>query len=130
MKIAVASQNRRTITEHGGRCRKFWIYEVSQDVIREKNLLELPKEQSFHESSPREPHPLDDIQVFIAGGMGPGLRDRLAAKGIQGIITTEIDPDMAVKAYLEGTLVSASPKKPHPHGEGHHGSGHHCGCGG
>ncbi|HAN73627.1 MAG TPA: dinitrogenase iron-molybdenum cofactor biosynthesis protein, partial [Planktothrix sp. UBA8402] len=26
MKIAVTSQNKTSITEHSGHCRKFWIY--------------------------------------------------------------------------------------------------------
>jgi len=105
MKIAVASQNRHTITEHAGRCRKFWIYETSEDAVMRKELLELPKEQSFHESSPHAPHPLDDVQVLIAGNMGTGLLGRLEAKGIRAIVTPETDPDRAVAAYLDGSLV-------------------------
>jgi cytochrome d ubiquinol oxidase subunit II len=50
MKIAVASQNRRDVTGHTGRCRKFWIYDIQQAAVRERQLLELPKAQSFHES--------------------------------------------------------------------------------
>jgi predicted Fe-Mo cluster-binding NifX family protein len=127
MKIAVASQNRRTITDHAGKCRKFWIYHLKPGVIPHKEWLELPREQSFHESSPQEAHPLDDIEVLIAAGMGSGLQRRLAAKGIQCLITPETDPDKAVTAFLEGTLVREAPK---PHGQSgrHHGHEHHCGC--
>jgi predicted Fe-Mo cluster-binding NifX family protein len=116
MKIAVTSQNRREITGHAGKCRKFWIYDVSDRKIGEKNLLELPKEQSFHESSPHAPHPLDDIQVLISGGMGMGLMRRLEAKGIEGIITSETEPERAVAAYLGGTLERLVP---HNHSHGH-----------
>ncbi|EIC29959.1 MULTISPECIES: NifB/NifX family molybdenum-iron cluster-binding protein [Methylomicrobium] len=74
MKIAVASQNRKDITGHTGRCRKFWIYRIENGVVAGKELLELPKEQSFHESSPLELSPLDDdVQVLIAGGMGASI---------------------------------------------------------
>ena len=73
MKIAVASQNRREITEHAGRCRKFWIYDIDNGTIANKELLELAKEQSFHDSIPYEASALDDMQVLIAGGMGTGL---------------------------------------------------------
>jgi predicted Fe-Mo cluster-binding NifX family protein len=127
MKIAVASQNRRTITGHAGKCRKFWIYHLEPGVIPHKELLELPREQSFHDSSPHDAHPLDDIQVLIAGGMGSGLQQRLAAKGIQSLITPETDPDKAVTDFLEGTLVREAPHPHFQHG-GHHGHGHHCGC--
>ena len=110
VKIAVTSQNRRAITEHAGKCRKFWVYDIEQGQVAGKILLELPIEQSFHESSPHEPHPLDTVEVLIAGGMGPGLRHRLAAKGITAWVTPETDPDQAVAAYLRGALtVGASP---------------------
>jgi predicted Fe-Mo cluster-binding NifX family protein len=105
VKIAVTSQNRRTVTEHAGKCRKFWVYQIEQGDVAGKELLELPIEQSFHESSPHEPHPLDAVQVLIAGGMGPGLQHRLAAKGITALMTPETDPDQAVAAYLRGALM-------------------------
>lgn len=116
MRIAVTSQNRRTITEHAGKCRKFWIYEIDpQQTITAKNLLELPIEQSFHESPPQAPHPLDDVQVLISGGMGPGLSRRLAAKGIQALVTAETDPDQAVTDYLQGKLVISTGGCDHDH---------------
>jgi predicted Fe-Mo cluster-binding NifX family protein len=104
VKIAVTSQNRRTITEHAGKCRKFWVYQIEQGQVAGRELLELPIEQSLHESSPQEPHPLDAVQVLIAGGMGPGLQHRLAARGITALVTPETDPDQAVAAYLRGEL--------------------------
>lgn len=117
MKIAVTSQNKREITEHAGRCRKFWIYEVNEGKIDKKSLLELPKEQAFHNSSPNEPHPLDDVQVFLTGSMGRGLIQRLEAKSIEPIITKEKEPERAVAAYLDGTLEQV----PYEH---HHHVGH------
>jgi len=118
MKIAVASQNRKEITGHTGRCRKFWIYQIENDVIATKELLELPKEQSFHESSTLEPSPLDHVQVLIAGGMGSGLVRRLQEKNIQALITKETNPDQAVKDFLNGTL-KIEPSEPHEHGHKH-----------
>ena len=118
MKIAVASQNRKEITGHTGRCRKFWIYQIENDVIATKELLELPKEQSFHESSPLEPSPLDHVQVLIAGGMGSGLVRRLQEKNIQALITKETNPDQAVNDFLNGTL-KTEPPEPHEHGHKH-----------
>ena len=37
MKIAVTSQNRKTVTGHAGKCRKFWIYEVEGSAVISKN---------------------------------------------------------------------------------------------
>ena len=118
MRIAVASQNRREITDHTGRCRKFWIYEVDEGTVSTKDLLELPKEQSFHDSSPHQPSPLDGVQVLIAGGMGTGLVRRLETMGIEPLITTETDPDRAVADYLNGSLITRS-AEPHQHGHKH-----------
>lgn len=104
MKIAVTSQNRKAITEHAGRCRKFWIFEVENEDIVDRQLLELPREQSFHDSSPHDDHPLDDVDVLISGGMGQGLARRLEKKGIRSLVTSETDPDTAVSLYLRGAL--------------------------
>jgi predicted Fe-Mo cluster-binding NifX family protein len=116
MKIAVTSQNRKNVTEHAGRCRKFWIFTVDGDAITERQLLELPKEQSFHDSSPHEPHPLDEMDVLISGGMGQGLFGRLERKGIKGVVTNENDPETAVRSYLDGAL-GTEPPCSHRHGK-------------
>ena len=115
MKIAVTSQNREVITDHAGRCRKFWIFTVNGESIIDKKLLELPKEKSFHESSPHDHHPLDDTNVLIAGGVGKGLVRRLGKKGIHCVITSEEDPDTAVSLYLRGALESEEACR-HSHG--------------
>ncbi len=117
MKIAVTSQNRKSITEHAGRCRKFQLFEIEEGRIISKELVELPKEQSFHESSPHEPHPLDVVDVLISGGMGNGMIRRLGNKGITGVITSLSDPETAVKLYLEGKLQS---EEPHQHSRHDH----------
>jgi predicted Fe-Mo cluster-binding NifX family protein len=119
MKIAITSQNRREITGHAGRCRKFWLYDIADNEVRNKVLLELPKEQAFHESAPQQPHPLDDITVLISGGMGQGMLRRLAAKGIIGIVTVEKEPDIAVKDYLAGRLQTLGAEQGCHHGPGH-----------
>jgi predicted Fe-Mo cluster-binding NifX family protein len=118
MKIAVASQNRKTVTGHAGKCRKFWIYEINGNQVLDRALLELPMEQSFHESGPGAPHPLDDVNVLISAGMGQGLKFRLKQKGIQALATPETDPDRAVAAWLVGALEEL-PAEAHEHGHEH-----------
>jgi predicted Fe-Mo cluster-binding NifX family protein len=123
VKIAVASQNRKTVTGHAGKCRKFWIYAVDAGAVTDKTLLELPREQSFHEYHDASPHPLQGAQVLIAGGMGEGLARRLASMGIEALVTPETDPDRAVAAWLAGTLPLGQPEAhgdhDHPHGHAH-----------
>jgi predicted Fe-Mo cluster-binding NifX family protein len=125
MKIAVASQNRKTITGHTGKCRKFWMYETDDKTILKKTLLELELEQSLHESHGSGPHPLDGINVLINGGAGEGLIRRLNTMGIQAIVTEETEPDSAVTHFLNGTLKSGPGECHEGHGEHHHGE-HGC----
>jgi predicted Fe-Mo cluster-binding NifX family protein len=110
MKIAVSSQNRKTITGHAGRCRKFWIYEVEGKRVTSKALLELPLAQRFLACAPDSPHPLDVVNVLITGGMKTRLQDSLMQKGILAVSTTESDPDRAVAAWLDGDLETVPPQ--------------------
>ncbi len=119
MKIAVASQNRKQVTGHAGTCRKFWVYSVESGAVKDKTLLELPREQSFHDYHGAEPHPLQGVQTLITGGMGEGLARRLAGMGIEGLVTSETDPDQAVSAWLAGTLPLGQPEAHGEHGHDH-----------
>lgn len=115
MHIAVASQNRREVTAHLGRCRRFWIYDIEGEHVKGKHLVELPKEQSLHESHAGT-HPIYHTNVVIAGGMGEGMVHRLASRHIDPVVTPEKNPEVAVAAYLAGTLERGTPES---HGQGH-----------
>jgi predicted Fe-Mo cluster-binding NifX family protein len=128
MKIAVTSQNRREITQHAGRCRNFRVFEVADGRVTGQSLLQLPKEASFHDSLPNARHPLDDVDLLIAGGMGHGLQARLARKGITSLVTSETDPERAVLLWLAGSLPEVAAHS-HAPGTGH-GQDHEGGCGG
>ena len=102
--IAVCSQNRKTVTDHAGKCRKFWVYRIQGGQVAEKTLLELPIEQSFHETSADQAHPLDGVHALIAGSMGGGMQQRLIRNGIRGLVTDMQDPDEVVAVFLERAL--------------------------
>ncbi len=120
MKIAVTSQDRKTVTAHAGMCRRFWIYAVDDgQQTGAKTLLELSKEQSLHESHGTGPHPLDAVDVLIAGGMGSGLADRLARQGIRALVTAETNPDSAVAAFVAGRLETLAAQCREGHGHHH-----------
>lgn len=101
LRIAVSSQNRRTITDHAGRCRKFWVYEIRGNRIDNKTLRELTLEQTLHSSQLGDDHPLDDVHVMITAGMSPFLYQRLQRGGIKPFVTEEADPDKAVQMLLD-----------------------------
>ncbi len=106
-KIAVCSQNRKTVTEHAGKCRKFWVYDVAEGRVVGRNLLELTIEQSFHEAKEGQAHPLDEVDVLITGSIGGGLQQRLKQRGILGIVTSETDLDQAIADFLAGKIEPA-----------------------
>lgn len=103
MKIAVASHKKSNRTDRRGRCRKSWIYEANSPEILGKELLELLKERSFHNSFPHDDHPLDDVQVLISGGIGCRLICRLEEQGIEAVVIPESDPDISILISLKHT---------------------------
>ena len=107
MKIAVTSENRNTVTDHAGRCARFWVYQTEFADVVEKHLVELPAGQCFHDIN--LPPLLQDINVLITGGMASELRYRLKQQAIQAVATHETDPDRAVSAWLNGTLDEMPP---------------------
>lgn len=127
MQIAVTSQNRKTITEHAGRCRKFWIYDIEEGTVKDKHLVELGIEQSFHASHSLA-EPLSGVTVLISASMGAGLHQRLTSYGVQPVITMEENPDAAVAAFLDNKLelvIMDNEQHCHDHDNHHQGHGHH-----
>lgn len=125
MKIAVTSQNYRTITPHAGRTRRFLVYAVEpgQGPV-ESERLDLPKELSIHEFSGEGPHPLDGVDVLIAASFGEGFARRMAERGIIVVSTEKADPLEAVKAFLAlrasgGTPAAATTCQCEGHGHHH-----------
>ncbi|MFP4079063.1 MAG: NifB/NifX family molybdenum-iron cluster-binding protein [Ectothiorhodospira sp.] len=122
MRIAVTSQNFRTITGHAGMTRRFLIYEAGPegDPV-ECHRLDLPREQSLHESIGRgtDHHPLfqSGVNALVTQSAGHKLRERLGALGIQVHLTGESDPAAAARALLEGRPLPEA--VPHEHGHGH-----------
>ena len=124
MKIAVTSQNLRTITPHAGRTRRFLVYEVAEGGEPvEVDRLDLPKELSMHEFHADGPHPLDAVDVIIAGSFGEGFATRMAARGIVAVATDLTDPVEAVKEYLARLQSGGEPPAGTACGRGH-GHGH------
>lgn len=110
MRIAVASQNYRTVTPHASMTRRFLVYEAEPDGSpREVDRLDLPKELAIREFAGRAPHPLDDVDVVIVGSAGPGFVSRMAERGVEAVVTSETDPLKAIRDYLAESPASAEP---------------------
>lgn len=117
MKIAVTSQNFRTITPHAGKTRRFLVFEKDpvSGQARELARLDLPKTMSMHEFEGVD-HPLFEMDYLIAGSGGQGFIRRLADAGVEVVLTSEEDPLSAVQRLIEGKPLAP----PAPHDHAHH----------
>ena len=120
MKIAITSQNQRTVSGHAGKTTRFVVFEIIEGKLIDKSLLELEKENVLHEHFHGNPaagyiHPVLKMDVVITGSMGPGFPVKMQANGIEAVMTEEKDIDVVIKSYLEGTLVKLQPDSNHHH---------------
>jgi predicted Fe-Mo cluster-binding NifX family protein len=124
VKIAVTSQNFRSVTGHAGKSRRFIIFDV--EALRDTSVvthLDLPLEMTFHEFAGGK-HPLDDVDVILTASAGQGFIAQLARRGVEVIICGESDPHQAVQDYLAGEV---KPVIPHEHQKQHgHAHGNCC----
>jgi len=118
MKIAVTSQNFRTITGHAGKARRFLLYKIgAQGEPVEVGRIDLPMGMAFHDFHGDGAHPVDVANMLITGGCGDGFRRRLAARGIEVVTTSETDPLAAARAAARGEPLP--PAAPHDHHHSH-----------
>jgi predicted Fe-Mo cluster-binding NifX family protein len=122
MKIAVTSQNFRTITGHAGKTRRFLVFEPdASGNLRELERIDLPKDMSMHEFR-GDVHPIDAVDVLITGGCGAGFIRKMAARGVDVLQTAETDPRQAVHLLLSGCPLTAASAEEDAHGDCHHGA--------
>jgi predicted Fe-Mo cluster-binding NifX family protein len=127
MRVAVTSQNFRTVTGHAGKARRFIVFEAGADrPPREAERLDLDIDMAIHGFDPRARHPLDGMDVLVTGGCGEGFKRHMAARGVRVVVTAETDPARAVADLLAGRVkVPASNCGDEPHDHGDQGG---CGC--
>ncbi len=123
MKIAVVTEDGKTISPRFGRAPYYLVFTVEGGQIVGQELREKPGHAQFaggpHFEDPRghgygpcadDRHArmaqaIADCEVLLAGGMGWGARESLERRGIRVVMTDVADIQKAVQAYLDGTLV-------------------------
>jgi predicted Fe-Mo cluster-binding NifX family protein len=128
MKVAVPSDDRKTLAPHFGRTAGFLIFEVADSkIIHEQyrtNTFTNHVMGQQNQYGPHSPHDHDhqqghghhgherildalfDCEVVIAGGMGHRLQEDLAGAGKQIFITRQADARAAVELFLSNKLQS------------------------
>jgi predicted Fe-Mo cluster-binding NifX family protein len=115
MKVAVVSEDFRSVSGSAGKARRFLLFEAEQGSRpRLEQYYELPEHlPSYHELHDDDEafHPIDGM-VLITAEAGEGFRERLARRGTKVHITAERDPITAVLLLLEGRLPEKAPSPP------------------
>ncbi len=136
MRIAVTSQDFRSVTGHAGRARRFIVFEADgKGAPKEIERLKLDPGMEIHGFDQRAAHPLDAVEVLVTAGSGQGFVRHMAARGVQVVATSERDPAQAIEVFLAGRLMSVSSSgRADPEGQtarcndADDGLAHRCGC--
>ena len=124
MKIAVVTDDEKTISAHFGRAQNYIVFKVEDNKVTghktrpKANHSQFSGEQHHgehgdsHGMDPQSQHlhgmmmdTINDCQVLLARGMGQGAHQGLIARGIKPVLTDIQDIKEAVDAYLAGTLL-------------------------
>lgn len=123
MKIAVITEDGKTISQHFGRAPLYVIVAIEDGKIVSRETRDKSGHHTFaaHHADvkPGEPHGYDagaqvrhsnmastisDCQVLLAGGMGWGAYESLKSHNIEPIATDVEDIDEAIQRYIDGKL--------------------------
>jgi predicted Fe-Mo cluster-binding NifX family protein len=129
MKIAVISQDGRTVSQHFGRAPWYLVFTVEGGAVMASETRPKAGHHQFHgdpgapETDPEDRHramagSIEDCQALIAGGMGMGAFESLRRSGIEPVLTDEGDPLTAALRYAAGDLPH-QPRRLHAGGHGH-----------
>lgn len=106
MKIAIATKDYATVSSHAGQARKWLLYDLSEHqpgkLLPAPQLVDLDKEQVLHHFQDDGPHPLDGIEVMVAGSAGDGFVRHMKKRGAEVLLTGEKDPAAALTCILAG----------------------------
>ena len=103
MTIAVATRDDGEVSGHAGKARHWLLFDCRPgEGVPEPARVCLEKEQLFHYFDDNAPHPLDGVELVVAGGAGDGFVRHLAKRGTAVLLTGETDPRAALARILAG----------------------------
>lgn len=134
MKVAIVTDDGKTISAHFGRAQHYSVITVEDGRVVAQELRAKPAHQGHHgehghgagsgggsgpagitfQEMPAAPvadthtsmlAPIQDCQMAVARGMGQGMFARLREAGIEPVLTDAREIDEAVRLHLSGELV-------------------------
>lgn len=120
MKIAVVTDDQKTINAHFRRSQYFLVFTVENGKIidqevrpkanrREKHLIHADADNTLPRLAARRTSSMTaiiDCDVLLVGGMGQKAYEDLRLRSIQPILTDIQDIQAAVSAYLSGDIIN------------------------
>jgi len=114
MKIAIASDDERTISSHFGQTRGFVVFDMEGKEVKSREYR--PNtftgharglEGAGHEIDRHGPilTALKDCKAVVSCGMGRRIYNDLRQAGIEVFVTDETEVERALELYLEGQLI-------------------------
>jgi predicted Fe-Mo cluster-binding NifX family protein len=103
MKIAIPTSGFTTVSGHAGQARHWLVYDCEPGrPIPEPRRISLEKEQVMHHFKDDGPHPLDGVEIVIAGSAGDGFFRHMRKRGADVLLTGETEPAAALAKILAG----------------------------
>lgn len=124
MKIAVITDDGKTISRHFGRAPYYMVLTIEEGRVVKREMRDKIGHNHFAHSHSEESHgaehgldpashnkhvsmaeAISDCQALICGGMGMGAYESMRRLNIQPLVTELEDIDAAAQAYIDGKLV-------------------------
>jgi hypothetical protein len=106
MKIAIPTKNWIAVSGHAGQVRCWLLYDLTDQragaPLTSPRHIELTKEQLFHHFKDDGPHPLDGVEIIVAGSAGDGFIRHMRSRGADVLLTGEADPAAALTHLIAG----------------------------
>jgi predicted Fe-Mo cluster-binding NifX family protein len=125
MKIAVVTDDGKTISQHFGRAPYYLVATVENGIITDRQLRDKLGHNNFagqgdssghhssghgqseasHNKHMQMAEAISDCEALLCGGMGMGAYQSMQTLGIKPVVTEITDIDQALLAYVNGEIV-------------------------
>jgi hypothetical protein len=106
MKIAFPTKDWATVSGHAGQAMCWLVYDLADQHdgqgLPQPARIELTKEQLPHYFKDDGPHPLDGVELIVAGSAGDGFVRHMKKRGSDVLLTGETDPAAAIAHIVKG----------------------------
>ena len=106
MKIAIATKDWQTVSGHAGKARCWLLYDLQPGKagapLPPPARIELTNDQVLHYFRDDGPHPLDGVEIVVAGSAGDGFVRHMKNRGADVLLTGETDPAAALTRIIAG----------------------------